>query len=49
MFSNGDEITMTGLMGHGDYNIQTFYNGAAAPIAMGGHNPAINFSNVSYN
>lgn len=49
MFSNGDEITMTGLMGHGDYNIQTFYNGATAPIAMTGHNPAINFSNVSYN
>lgn len=49
MFSNGDEITMTQQMGHGNYNIQTFYNGAAAPIAMTGHNPAINFANVSYN
>ena len=49
MFSNGDEITMTQQMGHGNYNIQTFYNGAAAPLAMGGHSPAINFSNVSYN
>ena len=49
LFSNGDEITITQLMGHGDYNIQTFYNGAPAPIAMTGHSPAINFQNVIYN
>lgn len=48
LFSNGDEITITQLMGHGDYNIQTFYNGAPAPIAMTGHSPAINFQNVIY-
>lgn len=45
-FSNGDMITVTQLMGHGDYNIQTFYNGQNSPIIM---NLAKIFPNVSYN
>lgn len=45
VFSNGDVITITQLMGHGDYNIQTFYNGQNSPINT---NLASAFPNVTY-
>lgn len=45
VFSNGDVITITQLKGHGDYNIQTFYNGASSPINV---NLASTFPNVTY-
>ncbi|TXI91585.1 MAG: hypothetical protein E6Q33_09850 [Neisseriales bacterium] len=32
VFSNGDAIAINQIMGHGDYQIQTFYNGAPTPF-----------------
>lgn len=48
LFSNGDTITMTQQLGHGNYNIQTFYNGVVSPVTLNNNNPTITFPNVTY-